>query len=239
MGFECVTRTHVGCRRKINEDALLSRPDLGLWVVADGMGGHDAGEVASALVVETLAGFEPGLALDVLTAAARSALADVNAQLIAMAAAGPTQRTIGSTVVTIAADANAFACLWAGDSRAYRVRGGDLVQLTRDHSLVQELVDAGEIHSSEAGTHPNSNIITRAVGASAVLQVDGVEGDVRPGDAFLLASDGLTRLVTDVELLASLEAPDLESAADRLLDLCLQRGAPDNVSFVMLRSPPG
>jgi serine/threonine protein phosphatase PrpC len=237
MGFECVTRTHVGCRRKINEDSLLSRSDLGLWAVADGMGGHEAGEVASALVIEGLAACGPGLDLAARTAAARSALEDVNARLVTMGEAGPSPRTIGSTVVAITADAGSFACLWAGDSRAYRARGGGLVQLTRDHSLVQELVDVGEIDADEAATHPNAHIITRAVGAAAALRIDSVGGAVMPGDAFLLASDGLTRLVSDAELLAGLQAADLEAAADGLIETCLARGAPDNVSFVMLRTP--
>jgi serine/threonine protein phosphatase Stp1 len=236
MGFESVVRTHVGCRRKINEDAVLSRADLGLWAVADGMGGHDAGDVASALVMEELAAGRPGLDLAARTAGVRRAMEDANARLVAMGQAGPTQRTIGSTVVAIAADGGAFACLWAGDSRAYRARQGMLVQLTRDHSLVQELVDAGEISAAEAAQHPNANIVTRAVGAAAALRVDCTQGDIAPGDAFLLASDGLTRLMSDDELLAGLQAPDLEAAADHFIEACLALDAPDNVSFVLLRA---
>jgi serine/threonine protein phosphatase PrpC len=236
MGFQCVTRTHVGCRRKVNEDAVLSRPDLGLWAVADGMGGHEAGEVASALVVDGLAACEPGMDSNALSATAQRTLKQVNAELVAMAGSGPRPRTIGSTVVAIAADGASFACLWAGDSRAYLARDGVLIQLTRDHSLVQHLVDIGEIDASEAGSHPNANVIMRAVGAAAELQIDTVEGEITPGDAFLLASDGLTRLMSDGELLASLQAVDFEASADHLIQSCLARGAPDNVSFVMLRA---
>ena len=236
MGFECVTRTHVGCRRKINEDSVLAAPALGLWAVADGMGGHDAGEVASALVIERLAACAPDLDLTARIEAARAAMATANAQLVAMGANGPEPKTIGSTVVALVAEAGSFACLWAGDSRAYLARAGGLVQLTRDHSLVQELVDAGELDAAEAGGHPNANIITRAVGASPSLNIDGVHGDVRPRDVFLLASDGLTRLISDEELLGRLQAQDLEIAADHLIEQCLTRGAPDNVSFVILRA---
>ncbi len=233
MGFDCAVRTHVGCRRRMNEDAVLSRPELGVWAVADGMGGHEAGEVASALVVEGLAGLDPGLALPQRAAAAGRALEGVNDALQALAGG---RRTIGSTVVAVLADERAFVCIWAGDSRVYRVRGGGLQQLTRDHSLVQELVDLGEIDAAEAEGHPNANVITRAVGVDATLKLDLVEGDVRPGDVFLLASDGLTRLMSDDELRIGLQADGLEATADLFLDTCLERGAPDNVSLVILRA---
>jgi serine/threonine protein phosphatase PrpC len=116
------------------------------------------------------------------------------------------------------------------------VREGEIVQLTRDHSLVQDLVDAGMIEASEAETHPNANVVTRAVGASAKLMTDTVGGNLEPGDIFLLASDGLTRLVGAEELLAVLSANSLEAAADYLIELSLQRGAPDNVSLVIVRA---
>jgi serine/threonine-protein phosphatase Stp1 len=233
MAFECAVRTHVGCRRRMNEDAVLSRPELGVWAVADGMGGHEAGEVASALVVEGLAGLDPGLALPQRAAAAGRVLEGVNQALMTLAGG---RRTIGSTVVAVIADERAFFCLWAGDSRVYRVRAGGLQRLTRDHSLVQELVDLGEIDAAEAERHPNANVITRAVGADETLKLDLVEGDVRPGDVFLLASDGLTRLISDDELRTGLQAEGLEATADQFLDTCLERGAPDNVSLVILRA---
>ena len=236
MGFEVVTRTHVGHRRKLNEDALLSRPDLNLWAVADGMGGHDAGEVASAMVVEGLGAIAPGLATGAQAEAVRAALQDVNARLREMGGEGPRPRTIGSTVVALTADAGGYVCQWAGDSRGYMARAGALTQLTRDHSLVQQLVDLGELTPEEAEGHPDGNVITRAVGADPALEVESVTGDLAPGDAFLLASDGLTRLVTRAELLAALQDTDLEAAAERLLTACLDRGAPDNVSFVMVRT---
>jgi serine/threonine protein phosphatase PrpC len=236
MRFECVTRTHVGCRRKVNEDSLLSRP--GLWAVADGMGGHEAGEVASALVVEMLDASTAGGALAARVAAAHGALQDANRRLVIMAENTGASRTIGSTAVVMAADASSFACLWAGDSRAYLARGGVLEQLTRDHSLVQQLVDSGDLEPSAAAHHPNANIITRAVGAAPDLDVDSVEGKILAGDVFLLASDGLTRLLSDAEILQELEAPDLEAVGNRLIDLCLGRNAPDNVTFIMVKAHP-
>ncbi len=234
LRFVCVARTHVGCRRKINEDAMLSRP--GLWAVADGMGGHEAGEVASALVVDMLQdalvvrNFAPRLA------AIGAVLQKANTQLQGMAQGIGKRRTIGSTVVAMAAEGTSFACLWAGDSRAYLARDRVLKQLTHDHSLVQQLVDSGDIDPKFASNHPNANIILRAVGAAPELELDSVEGEVREGDVFLLASDGLTRLVSDSEMLIELGAQDMEAAADRLLEMCLARKAPDNVTFVIIRA---
>jgi serine/threonine protein phosphatase PrpC len=233
LRFACVARTHVGCRRKINEDAMLLRP--GLWAVADGMGGHDAGEVASALVVEVLESLPAEAELSGRMATAHAALQKANHQLQGMAQGIGKRRTIGSTVVAMAAEGAGFACLWAGDSRAYLARDGVLKQLTHDHSLVQQLVDSGDIDPRQASSHPNANIILRAVGAAPDLELDSVEGEVREGDVFLLASDGLTRLVSDSEMLIELCAQDLEAAADRLLQTCLARKAPDNVTFVIVR----
>ena len=238
MRFETVVRTHVGCRRKVNEDAVLARPDLGLWAVADGMGGHHAGDVASALVVEQLAAGAPGIRLPDRIEEVRRQLEAANGRLVALARSDDGQRTIGSTVAVLLLGDGGFACLWAGDSRGYRARAGVLRQLTHDHSLVQELVDIGEITQAEAREHPNANVITRAVGANPGLEIDVVQGEVAAEDVFLLASDGLTRLAGEDELLEALEASDLEAAAERLVDLCLQRGAPDNLSFVMLRVRP-
>lgn len=235
MRFESLTRTHVGCRRKTNEDATLFRPDLGLWAVADGMGGHHAGEVASALVTELLGSGEKQASLGSRVAAARDALQDANRQLQAMAAGLGRSRTIGSTVVLLASDLRSFTCLWAGDSRAYLVRDGKLKQLTHDHSLVQQLVDVGDLDPSAASNHPNANIITRAVGAAPDLDIDSVDGDVRAGDIFFLTSDGVTRLLDDSEVLTLLLSADLDAAADQIVDICLARKAPDNLTFVILK----
>ena len=235
-GFDQVARTHVGCRRRLNEDAILACPDRRLWAVADGMGGHDAGEVASAMVVEALSRTATDESGHASRAAALAALEDVNGRLVEMGRRGFDSRTIGSTVVGLVASANAFTCFWAGDSRAYRVRAGSIERLTRDHSLVQDLIDSGMISPAEAESHPNANIITRAVGASELLRVDTVDGEIRTGDMFLLASDGLTRLLSDEELLAALGADDLEAIAERLLATALDRDAPDNVSLIVLRA---
>jgi serine/threonine protein phosphatase PrpC len=226
----------VGLRRQLNEDALLSRPDLGLWAVADGMGGHDAGEVASAVVVERLAAGDAELSLSQRVQTALRSLDDANSELITLGKTAGGGRGIGATVVALAVRGGEFTCLWAGDSRAYRARAGAIAQLTKDHSLVQDLVDLGELDPAEADSHPNSNVITRAVGAKPILHVDSVSGDIQPGDVFLLASDGLTRLVRPEELSKGLAAADLDATADGFVQLCLERGAPDNLSLIIVRA---
>jgi serine/threonine protein phosphatase PrpC len=201
------------------------------------MGGHDAGEVASAMVIDALTRIGAEGDADFRRLQIQTVLDGVNRNLIDMgrATAQTEQRTIGSTVVGLTADDHRYACFWAGDSRAYRARAGEIRQLTRDHSLVQDLVDAGMMDASEAENHPQANVITRAIGAADFLQLDAVGGQLQSGDTFLLASDGLTRLARDEELLGLLQSDDLEIAADRLLDLALARGAPDNVSLVIVR----
>lgn len=235
MGIECVSRTDIGLRRKVNEDSMLVRTDRGLWAVADGMGGHDKGDVASRMVTDALLRLPIVYGLDNLVEAAIETLVEVNRELIALAEAEKTSRTIGSTVVGVAIANQQFRCFWAGDSRAYRIRDHQIVQLTRDHSLVQDLVDAGMLTPQEAEDHPNANVITRAVGVGADLKIDTVSGDVRPGDLFLLASDGLTRLVNDAELAAELVSKRPEEAAEALVQTALSRGAPDNVTMIITK----
>lgn len=235
MQFECVSRTDVGLKRKINEDSILVETDRGLWVVADGMGGHDRGEVASAAVVDALRKLPTAPDPDAFIAGAVEALRNVNDDLIRLARSAESERTIGTTVVGLAMADGQFRCFWAGDSRAYRLRGGMLVRLTKDHSLVQDLVDAGMLKPEEAEGHENASVITRAVGVRETLDVDSSSGDARPGDVFLLASDGLTRLVDDRELAVELERGPPEQVADRLLETVLARGAPDNVSLIITK----
>ena len=237
MRFDCVSRTHVGLRRKINEDSLFAEPERGLWVVADGMGGHDAGEIASNMVTDALRCLPETADIDDLVTHGVEALREVNDELIDLAREGEGghKRTIGTTVVALAIADGAYRCFWMGDSRAYHLRGDELLRVSRDHSLVQNLIDAGMITPDEAETHENANLITRAVGAaSEKFEVDVVGGDVRPGDQFLLASDGLTRVVRDEELVQELRRSPPEQAADKLLEMVLERGAPDNVSLIII-----
>jgi serine/threonine protein phosphatase PrpC len=237
MRFECISRTHVGLKRQINEDSILVETERGLWAVADGMGGHEAGEVASAMVTDALRALPDGNDLDGLVGQAVGALQDVNRKLIELARSNASERTIGTTVVGLAIADGSYRCFWAGDSRAYCARDGEIQRLSRDHSLVQDLVDAGMIKPEEAERHENANVITRAVGVRDTVELDCVSGDAMPGDLFVLASDGLTRVVDDGEIAAELNRGPLEEAADRLIETVLARGAPDNVSLIIVRHP--
>lgn len=235
--WSSAARSHVGMVRKINEDACLEMPRLGqggLWVVADGMGGHEAGEVASGLIIDSLRQLQPSASLEQFIAAAETALAQVNLKLQEQAAQHYQRRTIGSTVVVLLTYRDQAACLWVGDSRIYRLRGGKLEQLTRDHSHVQELIERGLIDAQEAHTHPHANVITRAVGSQNELMVDKLTVQLNPGDVFLLCSDGLNKMVDDDEIATLLDAPNSHSSAQSLIQTALTRGADDNVTAAVV-----
>jgi serine/threonine protein phosphatase PrpC len=190
--------------------------------------------VASALIVKQLANVTETGGIAALQALTEAALVEANNDIYQISR--ETGRTMGSTVVTLAVAKDGFCVLWAGDSRAYLLRDGAVCPLTRDHSLVQQLVDSGDLTPEAALSHPNSNIITRAVGHVPKLEIEhGVATKAKAGDIFLLASDGLTRLLGEEEMAEAMAAPDLETLSDRWLETALQRGAPDNVSFIMLR----
>ncbi|MBN9508416.1 MAG: serine/threonine-protein phosphatase [Alphaproteobacteria bacterium] len=227
--------THVGNRRSHNEDAFVDRPDLGVWAVADGAGGHDAGEVASGMLVETLGAIPAGLAAGDLLSEIRTRVAAVHEALLAEAAQRGPDVAIASTLVALCIRGAYFACLWAGDSRAYLWRGGLLTRITHDHSLVQELVDAGRIAPEAAETHPQANVITRAVGAADAepFTLDKVSDHLVAGDRLLLCSDGLTKEISEAEIAAVL-ATEANAAAERLIAATLARPARDNVTVVVV-----
>lgn len=223
--------THPGAVRRHNEDSFVDRPDLGLWAVADGAGGHDSGEVAAAMLKQTLEGIPAGLAGGALMAEVRVRVEGVHQALRAEAAKRGPRSIIASTLVVLLAEGGEVACLWAGDARAYRLRDGTLAQMTRDHSLVQSLVDAGAITAAEAERHPRANVITRAVGAEDALELEEVRQGLAAGDRFLLCSDGLNKAVPEAELAALLAGP---LPAERLVDAALARRASDNVTVVAI-----
>jgi protein phosphatase/serine/threonine-protein phosphatase Stp1 len=218
--------THTGPVRSRNEDSLVQRPELGLWAVADGAGGHGAGDVASQAVATALQALHapPGQ----VVAAARQALLAVNTALHAEGLA--TRRTIATTVVALVLGEAGADLLWAGDSRAYLLRDGRLQALTRDHSLVQELLEAGEIAEDEVEEHPQGNIILRAVGAEAALALDLVQCPLRAGDRLLLCSDGLYRALPRAELTRLLAA----GGAAGLVAAALAQQPRDNVTAVVV-----
>lgn len=220
-------RTHVGRVRKVNEDRVLDLPARNLWAVADGMGGHHAGDVAAQIAVDALndlAALGRRIGVDEVIAALQGANAAIR-QRFASA-----DRSSGTTVVAALLDDDRLDILWAGDSRAYRSRNGHLELLTRDHSLVQEMVDAGTLASSAAAGHPNANVITRALGVGSDLVIDRLTTSVRPGDHILLCSDGVSRTLGD-----SL-APQarIDTLAQSVLDDALARDGSDNASVVLI-----
>lgn len=229
--------TDVGIRRKHNEDAIMSRPDSGLWAVADGMGGHAAGDVASGMIVQALEGLPRAENFSVFVDQVEDALLRVNHAIREKAAAEFSGNMMGSTVVSMVAGDGYGACVWAGDSRLYQLRDGELKQVSRDHSQVQNLIDAGVLSEEEAESHPNANVITRAVGGAAHLVVDVAMFDICPGDRFLLCSDGLYNEVNKAGIVACLSEPSVKSAGKKLLTSALESGARDNVSVIVMEAP--
>ena len=235
IDLEAAALTDVGARRRLNEDSLLSRPDLGLFAVADGMGGHDAGDQASAAVVGALDTLSGPVGAGQLIASVRTHLHNVHFELQAEAARRGSRRGMGSTVVVLMITNSHYCALWAGDSRIYLARRGELLQLTEDHSYVQELVKQGMLSIEDAEHHPQSNVITRAVGVDTDLMLDKVTDRIQDGDVFLLCSDGLTREVSAEEIRVELSGTDLGMAVRNLIDRALDRGAADNVTAVVVR----
>lgn len=234
FGWSSSSRSHVGLVRQINEDACLDLPERGLWAVADGMGGHALGDMASRMVIETLGSLPAPESLTQFVTDAADSLQSVNRQLRAEAVLREVQ-IIGSTVVVLLAHGQYAACLWAGDSRIYLFRDGRLSQLTRDHSQVEELRFAGSISEEDALRHPARNLITRAIGAADILELDEEQLEVHDGDMFLLCSDGLSNEVTEQEIRSALIAGNCQQASETLVDLALERGGRDNISVVVAR----
>jgi serine/threonine protein phosphatase PrpC len=220
--------------RAINEDACLERPQRGLWAVADGMGGHDAGDLASRMVVSALDGLGPGNSLASCVAETRDLLQGVNREL-RVAALRRDVPLIGSTVVVLLAWERHCAYLWAGDSRIYLLRNGRLKQLSHDHSRVEELKALGELAGQEA-LHPKHNVITRAVGALDSLELDEGNLVVADGDIFLLCSDGLSNQVSEEAMARALMAGNCQQAAETLIELALKGGGRDNITAVVVHA---
>lgn len=233
--YESASHSHVGMVRQVNEDACLDAVKAGLWVVADGMGGHAAGDFASSLIVDTLRGIPPEPSLPAYVQALRVGLEQVNAA-IRQETVRRGVGTIGSTLVLLVARGANATCLWAGDSRLYRLREGQLEAISHDHSYVQELLDNRLLSEAEAREHPMANIVTRAVGAQDRLELSAVDLEVRPGDSFLLCSDGLNKTVEDHELREVLGNVGPYEVVRSLVHLGLTRGAPDNITAVVINA---
>lgn len=226
--------THEGRVRDHNEDAHFANAGLGVWAVADGMGGHERGEWASAKVVDVLQKVGDADRFEGLVESTTQAIYVANAAI--HAEAGAIGHSMGTTVVALVLKDDRFAVIWAGDSRAYIMRHGELHQLTRDHTRVQELIDRGFLTPDQAEGHPMGHVLSRAVGVMADLELDAMVDAWEAGDIFLLCSDGLYGVVGDDEIAAALRTGEIDEVAPRLIETCLARGAPDNVTVVLVKA---
>jgi serine/threonine protein phosphatase PrpC len=249
--IEAYGRTDVGRRRKINEDSFLVSPETSLFAVCDGMGGHNAGEVASRMAIETISAFiqrsavekeitwpwglDANLSFDANRL--KTAIRLANARVFQAADNREELTGMGTTVVTALVSGDTMTIGSAGDSRCYLVREGALKQLTRDDSWVSAALGEGILNSDDVEHHPLRNVITKAVGARDAIDLDVLEHDLRPGDLVMLCSDGLHGMVNDQEIerivLASPES--LEEMSARLVDAANEAGGRDNVTVVLFR----
>lgn len=231
--FRFNAKTHVGLKRKVNEDSILALPDHDIWVVSDGMGGHEAGDYASRLIADSIATIPLGLDPTERMHALRDAIQAAH-RIILAEAEDRGRGVIGATVAALMLANGHFAGIWAGDSRIYRLRDHRIEMLTTDHSAVAEFVADGKMTWDEAEQHPHSNAITRAVGVGETLELDKVRGETLPGDRFLICSDGLTKYATFRILQSALDRYPLETVSDELIHIALAGGGGDNISVIVV-----
>ncbi len=237
--FTCAGRTDVGVVRSGNEDAFLMIPDSGVFIVADGMGGHAAGEVASEMAVsivggalQQVVGRSDADAAEII----RRSLVEANSAIFQRTLVEQDKRGMGTTATAMVINGERYMIGQVGDSRAYVLRDGQLLQITKDHSYVQEQVDAGYLTLEQARTHPYSNVITRCVGANADVAPDIYGGTLHAGDVFLLASDGLTGMLEDYELHSILSSDrTVGEFVDSLIAEANRRGGLDNITVIVVR----
>ncbi len=239
MHFTCAARTDVGVVRSGNEDNYLMLADRGLFIVADGMGGHAAGEVASDMAVRTIArtlGSLKGMSVEEAGAQLSEAIRSANGAIFNRTVGEQDKRGMGTTVTALVLQPNRYLIGQVGDSRAYLLRDGEITQLTKDHSYVQEQVDAGLLTAEQARVHPYSNVITRCVGAGEDVTPDVLAGDLREGDIVLLASDGLTGMLEDEQLATILSSPKApQEWVDQMIAEANHRGGLDNITAIVVQ----
>lgn len=231
--FDVGSVTHAGRVRERNEDSCLVRTDVGLWAVADGMGGHEAGDLASRVVVQSLdAVGELESAADLL-AECEERLFSANQQILALSR-DRQGAIVGTTAAVLLVRDNYYACIWAGDSRVYLINRGAINQVSRDHSELEELIAEGALSREDVKDWP-SNAITRAIGVADDPEFEVVTGPVEPEDIFVICSDGLTKHVQDEEILQYAATRRAQAACEDMLALALDRGGLDNVTIVIVR----
>ena len=226
--------TDTGKVRERNEDSLLNKPEIGLWVVADGMGGYQDGNIASQMIVNSLSKIRTDIALNLCIDNIEDRLLKINKYLTEKRRASKNNATIGSTAVGMLAYDRFCTFFWAGDSRLYRLRNGSLNQLTADHSQVEAYIRQGLINRQDAADHPHGNMITRAVGAEEELYVDFDIQEMQSGDRYMLCSDGLTKHLQDIDFEKMLSKDDAKQACKKLIALTMKRGAGDNVTSIVI-----
>lgn len=236
--WESANFTHEGTIRDANEDAVFVSPKSQFWAVADGMGGHSRGDVASQKIVSALEYLETAHCMSELVDTVEDRLMAVNDQLFDYSQNVLEKAVMGSTFVSLLTRNTFGACLWVGDSRLYRCRNRSLTQISRDHSQVEELLEKGIITPEEAINHPQGNVITRAVGVRPGLLVDIVTFGIGIGDTFLLCSDGLYNAVSEDSITESLCIKNVNESCEELLEKALANGARDNVSAIVVRGVP-
>jgi type VI secretion system protein ImpM len=233
VSYACTTE---GKHRKINEDASLTSPEIGLWAVADGMGGHNSGDIASKTVIDALGTLSSTGNIESYASCTIECLRSANADLIEMAENLDGGGIIGSTVVVMLAVGMRCAVIWAGDSRLYQYRGGVLTQLTQDHSLVTHLSQQENSPQKAPNAEMAANIVTRALGADPDLSFDMETFEAERDDLYLLCSDGLVKEVSDQDIEEILEREKSQESAPQLIELALQRGARDNVTVIVAQA---
>ena len=232
MRLEWHAATNVGAVRKVNEDGYFASEALGLWAVADGMGGMSRGDWASAQVVAALGAVVAQPELEPMMAQVARALQQANDTILRETETHGAK--IGTTAVALLVRDDQFGVCWVGDSRAYLLRNRQLHQLTRDHSQVQEMVDHGILAPEQMDTHPLRNALTRAVGVMPELVVDAIVDRLEAEDLLLLCSDGLHGVIGDDELRDVLTQMPLREAAEELIGRCHAHGAPDNITMILV-----
>ncbi len=243
MHIEFGTQTHQGRVRTSNEDSYAANPKNKIFVVADGMGGHAAGEIASqiaASTVEELVSTRRHSGND-LEETLRVAAQEANARIYETQRRKPELAGMGSTLTVLSFRDKMFFVAHVGDSRAYLLRDGILDQLTRDHSLVWHLFESGVLRKDELSSHPQKNLITRSIGPHPQVEVDVERGEAREGDIYLLCSDGLTDVLTDehIRKILSENGKSSQELGDTLVNAANKGGGPDNITVVVVRLQPG
>jgi len=226
-------KSDVGLVRQENEDSFFLNDRIGLWLVADGMGGHENGALASQTAVSGLKALEIGTDFEDAVVKVADRVHQINARLAALARDSGVSR-MGTTAVALLLRGKSFAVVWVGDSRAYVWRRGGLFQLSVDHTHVQDLIDQGILSPTDAKGHPMSHVLTRALGVQEEVQVDIVQDEIEPGDRFLLCSDGLTGPVAENEIRELVASGDPQAAVEALIARARDNGAPDNVTAIVV-----